>query len=144
LKSGGAREDLVHASIVGSVGNMNSNLSRGAFACNSKAEKVQNDVRDPPTVRGEIAEQFSEFIASQIARFQVGHKGCCAHPVLTRGLTLVAQGVRESQVLTKSLTFFPKNGISISISPLIEGPSKGLTYQLKQFCITMGRIGGGC
>ena len=36
----------------------------------------------------------------------------------------------------------PQNGISISIA-VIEGPSKGLTYQLNNFCITMGRIGGG-
>jgi pSer/pThr/pTyr-binding forkhead associated (FHA) protein len=26
---------------------------------------------------------------------------------------------------------------------VIEGPSKGLTYQLNNLCITLGRIGGG-
>lgn len=36
----------------------------------------------------------------------------------------------------------PQDDITISIS-VIEGPSKGLTYQLNHFCITMGRIGGG-
>jgi hypothetical protein len=32
--------------------------------------------------------------------------------------------------------------IAITIS-VIEGPSKGLTYQLSKLCITVGRIGGG-
>jgi hypothetical protein len=36
----------------------------------------------------------------------------------------------------------PHEDISITIS-VIEGPSKGLTYQLSKLCITMGRIGGG-
>ena len=36
----------------------------------------------------------------------------------------------------------PQDDITISIA-VIEGPSKGLTYQLSHFCITMGRIGGG-
>ena len=36
----------------------------------------------------------------------------------------------------------PQGDITISIA-VIEGPSKGLTYQLNNFCITMGRIGGG-
>ena len=31
---------------------------------------------------------------------------------------------------------------TITIS-VIEGPSKGLTYQLSKLCITMGRVGGG-
>ena len=35
-----------------------------------------------------------------------------------------------------------QNDITIIIS-VIEGPSKGLTYQLRKLCITMGRIGGG-
>ena len=35
-----------------------------------------------------------------------------------------------------------QDDITISIA-VIEGPSKGLTYQLNNFCITMGRIGGG-
>ena len=36
----------------------------------------------------------------------------------------------------------PRDDITIIIS-VIEGPSKGLIYQLKKLCITMGRIGGG-
>ncbi len=36
----------------------------------------------------------------------------------------------------------PQGDITIIIS-VIEGPSKGLTYQLSKSCITMGRIGGG-
>jgi hypothetical protein len=36
----------------------------------------------------------------------------------------------------------PYEDIAIIIS-VIEGPSKGLTYQLSKLCITMGRIGGG-
>ena len=36
----------------------------------------------------------------------------------------------------------PQDDITIIIS-VIEGPSKGLTYQLSKLCITMGRIGGG-
>ena len=36
----------------------------------------------------------------------------------------------------------PQDDITIIIS-VIEGPSKGLIYQLKKLCITMGRIGGG-
>jgi len=36
----------------------------------------------------------------------------------------------------------PHEDIAITIS-VIEGPSKGLTYQLSKLCITMGRIGGG-
>lgn len=36
----------------------------------------------------------------------------------------------------------PQDDITITIS-VIEGPSKGLTYQLSKLCITVGRIGGG-
>ncbi len=36
----------------------------------------------------------------------------------------------------------PQDDVAITIS-VIEGPSKGLTYQLSKLCITMGRIGGG-
>lgn len=36
----------------------------------------------------------------------------------------------------------PHEGIAVTIS-VIEGPSKGLTYQLSKLCITVGRIGGG-
>ena len=36
----------------------------------------------------------------------------------------------------------PQDDIAITIS-VIEGRSKGLTYQLSKLCITMGRIGGG-
>jgi hypothetical protein len=36
----------------------------------------------------------------------------------------------------------PQDDITIIIS-VIEGPSKGLTYQLNKLCITMGRSGGG-
>jgi hypothetical protein len=34
------------------------------------------------------------------------------------------------------------DSVTITIS-VIEGPSKGLMYQLRKLCITMGRIGGG-
>lgn len=36
----------------------------------------------------------------------------------------------------------PRDDVAIRIS-VIEGPSKGLTYQLSKLCITIGRIGGG-
>jgi hypothetical protein len=36
----------------------------------------------------------------------------------------------------------PQDDVAITIS-VIEGPSKGLTYQLSKLCITIGRIGGG-
>ncbi len=36
----------------------------------------------------------------------------------------------------------PQEGVAITIS-VIEGPSKGLTFQLNKLCITVGRIGGG-
>jgi hypothetical protein len=36
----------------------------------------------------------------------------------------------------------PQDEVAITIS-VIEGPSKGLTYQLSKLCITLGRIGGG-
>lgn len=36
----------------------------------------------------------------------------------------------------------PRDDVVITLS-VIEGPSKGLTYQLSKSCITMGRIGSG-
>jgi hypothetical protein len=36
----------------------------------------------------------------------------------------------------------PQDEVGIIIS-VIEGPSKGLKYELRKLCITMGRIGGG-
>ena len=38
--------------------------------------------------------------------------------------------------------FLPLYGPAITIS-VIEGPSKGLAYEMKEPCITLGRTGGG-
>src|SRR5260370_23499512 len=113
---------------------MNSNLSRGAFAMLSKSGEIPEFAERSP----------SNFLSSSLRQdHEVPRR-----PQVPRATSPHARadfdGTRSSR--KPGAYEFPKippqANAAITIS-VIEGPSKGLTYQLSKLCITMGRIGGG-
>src|SRR6267378_994126 len=124
------------------VGNVNSNLRRGSFAMLSKSGKIperccvnvaQFARRSPSNILSSPFRQNLEVPnRPQVLRATNPH----ARPDFDGTRSSREPGAYEFPEIP------PHEDISITIS-VIEGPSKGLTYQLSKLCITMGRIGGG-
>ncbi len=113
---------------------MNSNLSRGAFAMLSKSGEIPEFAERSP----------SNFLSSSLRQdHEVPRR-----PQVPRASSPHARadfdGTRSSRKpgAYEFPEIPPQDDVAITIS-VIEGPSKGLTYQLSKLCITMGRIGGG-
>ena len=124
------------------VGNVNSNLRRGSFAMLSKSGKIperccvnapQFAWRSPSNIlRSPLRQDREVPNRPQVLRATSPH----ARPDFDGTRSSRKPGAYEFPEIP------PHEDIAITIS-VIEGPSKGLTYQLSKLCITMGRIGGG-
>jgi hypothetical protein len=121
---------------------MNANLSRGAFAMPLKSGEIpERYCITPPQFAGKSPSNFPSSPLRQ------------EHEVPSRPWALRASGPHARPDFDGAGSSrkpgayeFPEipaqDDVAITIS-VIEGPSKGLTYQLSKLCITMGRIGGG-
>jgi hypothetical protein len=121
---------------------MNTNLSRGTFAMLSKSGEI-------PERCCVTASPFAERSRGNFSSLSV----CQDHEVPSRPRVLRASSPHArpefdgtGSTCKPGAYEFPENppqdDVAIRIS-VIEGPSKGLTYQLSKLCITVGRIGGG-
>jgi len=121
---------------------MNTNLSRGTFAMLSKSGEI-------PERCCVTASQFAERSRGNFPSLSLRQD----HEVPSRSRVLRASSPRARPEIDgagssreQGAYEFPENppqdDVAIRIS-VIEGPSKGLTYQLSKLCITVGRIGGG-
>src|SRR5260370_21899578 len=121
---------------------MNTNLSRGTFAMLSKSGEI-------PERCCVAASQFAARSRGNFSSLSV----CQDHEVPSRPRVLRASSPHARPEFDGTGSSckpgayeFPENppqdDVAIRIS-VIEGPSKGLTYQLSKLCITMGSIGGG-
>ena len=124
------------------VVNEDSKLSRGAFAMPSKSGEIPERycVNSP-----QFAERSpSNFLSSalrhdrDVPNLSQAPRATCpdAGPEFDSTRSSRKPGAYEFPEIP------PHEDIAITIS-VIEGPSKGLTYQLNKACITIGRIGGG-
>lgn len=79
-----------------------------------------------------------------------GKTGFLPEPVVRHGLRVTQPSGEEGkgqprslcQDSNQSLDFPPLKDLTITIS-VVEGPSKGLVYEMRDRCITVGRTGGG-
>src|SRR5260370_11105395 len=137
-----SRRDLIPRLWLVLAGNMNLNLSRGTFAMLSKSGEIpERCCVNPP----QLADRSpSNFLSLRLRQdHEVPGRLHVLRPASPHsGPDFDSTGSSRKPGAYEFPEIPPQEDTAIIIS-VIEGPSKGLTYQLSELCITMGRIGGG-